>query len=192
MIPRFPRIGIWIVILVALLSNCSLSDSIQEQSDFAVLSAKANSDDAEAQFSLGLMYELGQGVPQDYAEAVKWYRMAAEQGHAAAQFNLGLMYAEGQGVTQDHTEAVKWYRLAAEQGYAGAQYNLGFMYAKGQGVTQDYTEAHKWFNLAASQGTGAAHKKFAAGREAMASMMTPEQLAEAQLRAIEWAAKKKP
>ena len=67
-------------------------------------------------------------MPQDYAEAVKWYRKAADQGDAAAQFNLGVMYATGQGVPQDYAEAVKWYRKAAEQGHAGAQYNLGVMY----------------------------------------------------------------
>ena len=39
------------------------------------------------------MYDEGQGVPQDYAEAVKWYRMAADQGNADAQSNLGFMYA---------------------------------------------------------------------------------------------------
>ena len=62
------------------------------------------------------MYDKGQGVPQDYAEAVKWYRLAAEQGDADAQYNLGVMYDNGQGVPQDYAEAVKWYRLAAEQG----------------------------------------------------------------------------
>ena len=52
---------------------------------------------------------------QDYAAAVKWYRRAAEQGHASAQFNLGVMYDGGQGVLQDYAAAVKWYRRAAEQ-----------------------------------------------------------------------------
>jgi len=56
---------------------------------------------AEAQFNLGLMYYNGQGVRQDYAEAVRWYRQAAEQGNAEAQNNLGAMYAIGQGVRQD-------------------------------------------------------------------------------------------
>ena len=82
----------------------------------------------DAQYNLGLMYDNGEGVPQDYAEAVKWYRLAAEQGHAKAQYNLGLMYDNGEGVPQDYAEAVKWYRLAAEQGDAAAQTNLGCMY----------------------------------------------------------------
>ena len=78
-----------------------------------------------AQYNLGIMYYNGQGVPQDYAEAVKWYRLAADQGDAYAQYNLGVMYDNGEGVPQDYKEAVKWYRLAAEQGHAKAQYNLG-------------------------------------------------------------------
>ncbi|POR97032.1 tetratricopeptide repeat protein, partial [Haemophilus influenzae] len=64
------------------------------------------------------MYADGRGVKQDNFEAVKWYRKAAEQGHADAQLNLGYMYEKGRGVKQDDFEAVKWYRQAAEQGNA--------------------------------------------------------------------------
>ena len=92
------------------------------------------------------------GIPQDYKEAVKWYRLAADQGYASAQFLLGTMYFNGQGVPQDYKEAVKWYRLAAEQGDSSAQFNLGFMYNNGQGVTQNYQEAAKLFRRAADQG----------------------------------------
>jgi TPR repeat protein len=67
----------------------------------------AKQGNADAQFDLGVMYELGQGVPQDGKTAVKWYRLAAEQGLADAQFNLGVMYAEGRGVPQDGKTAVK-------------------------------------------------------------------------------------
>ena len=70
-----------------------------------------------------------------HAEAIRWYRLSAEQGDASAQFNLGNMYANGEGVPQDDAEAVRWYRLAAEQGNAGAQLNLGNMYANGRGRT---------------------------------------------------------
>ena len=96
---------------------CSLTAWGQEQGRPALddLIKTAEQGDAEAQFNLGVIYDEGQGVPQDYAEAAKWYRMAAEQGDADAQFILGVMYDEGQGVPKDDTEAVKWYRLAAEQ-----------------------------------------------------------------------------
>ncbi|MEZ9417619.1 tetratricopeptide repeat protein, partial [Vibrio sp. 10N.286.49.E1] len=63
----------------------------------------------DAQYNLGLSYERGVGVIQDYKEAVSWYRKAAEQGHALAQNNLGVMYEEGRGVSQDYKEAVSWY-----------------------------------------------------------------------------------
>ena len=92
----------------------------------------------------------------NYAEAVKWYRRAAEQGHAVAQISLGILYDQGQGVSQDYGKAVKWYRKAAEQGDAGAQFDLGLMYVKGQGVSQNYGKAMKWFRKAAEQGNARA------------------------------------
>ena len=75
----------------------------------------ADQGDARAQFNLGLMYDLGQGVPEDDAEAVAWYRKAADQGFAGAQYNLGLMYRNGAGVRQDDVEALKWRSLAASR-----------------------------------------------------------------------------
>ena len=63
---------------------------------------------------------MGQGVSQDYSEALKWYRKAAEQGDARALFNLGLMYYNGQGVPPDYVMAYMWYNLAAAQGDEGA------------------------------------------------------------------------
>lgn len=74
----------------------------------------AEQGNAKAQFNLGLMYDLGQCVTQDYAKAVYWYSKAAEQGNAKAQYNLALKYQTGQGVVQDSTTAGYWYRKAAE------------------------------------------------------------------------------
>ncbi len=78
-----------------------------------------------AQMSLGMVYVGGQGVPQDEKEAVKWFRLAGEQGLVEAQAMLAGIYATGKGVPQDETEAVKWLRLAAAKGDAGSQNNLG-------------------------------------------------------------------
>ncbi len=61
------------------------------------------------------MYSEGKGVPKDCAEAVGWWRKAAEQGNAKAQYNLGLMYDNGEGVPQDYAQAHKWYNLAASR-----------------------------------------------------------------------------
>jgi hypothetical protein len=106
----------------------------------------------------------GEGVPQDYAEAERWWRLAAEQGDAVAQYNLGVMYYYGAGVERDRAEAARWYRLAAEQGDVDARTNLGWMYRYGEGVPKDYALAYMWLNLAAAQG----HKSAAIGRDIVA------------------------
>lgn len=93
---------------------------------------------------------------QNFAEAVKRYRKAAEQGDAGAQFNLAFCYAKGQGVDKNFAEALKWYRKAAEQGDARAQNNLGVLYSHGQGVKTSDFEARKWYLKAAEQGNATA------------------------------------
>ena len=70
---------------------------------------------AVAQYFLGTMYSNGEGMPQDYQEAVSWYRKAAEQGDAGAQYNLGNMYNNSEGVPQDYVQAHKWVNLAASR-----------------------------------------------------------------------------
>ena len=115
-------------------------------------------------------------------------RRAAEKGDANAQFGLAARYAWGQGVPQDYAQAVFWSRKAAEQGHADAQYNLGSMYGRGQGVPQEYVEAHKWRNLAAARASAKNQKEYAETRDALAKLMTPQQIAEAQKRASDWLA----
>jgi hypothetical protein len=80
--------------------------------------------DAEAQYNLGVLYETGQCVPQDYTKARQWYEKAAAQGHEEAQYNLGVMYAEGEGVSMDYTKARQWFEQAAAQGHPAAQEGL--------------------------------------------------------------------
>src|SRR6266700_1691272 len=92
---------------------------------FDELRAAAEQGDAAAQCSLGICYQTGQGVQQDYAEAVKWFRRAADQNATAAQCYLGVCYQTGQGVPQEFGQAAKWFREAAEQGDPAAQFNLG-------------------------------------------------------------------
>src|SRR6266581_7042258 len=65
----------------------------------------AQGGDPRAQRNLGRMYFLGQGVPQDYALALTWFRRAADQGEAGAQFTVGVMYHTGKGVPQDYSQA---------------------------------------------------------------------------------------
>ena len=77
--------------------------------------AAAEKGDARAQFNLGIMYYLGQGVPQDYAAAVKWYRLAADQGAPAAQNHLASMFEDGHGVAVNYVQAYKWWNLAVSR-----------------------------------------------------------------------------
>ena len=145
----------------------------------------AEQGDAGAQNNLGVVYELGQGVPQDHKTAVKWYRKAAEQGHAEAQYNLGVMYRGGRGVARDWKQAAKWYRKAAEQGHAMAQFLLGEMYKFGKGVVKNPREAYFWFLLSAAGGNEVASNILSA----LETDLTPAQITEVQARAAQWQAK---
>lgn len=107
---------------------------------------------AKAQAALAWMYHTGNGTKKNMSEAVKWYAMAADQGHMIAQNNLAAMYENGLGVEVDEKAAAKWYRKAADVGYANAQYNLGQLYAQGRGVQQDINEAKYWYRIASRQG----------------------------------------
>jgi VWFA-related protein len=108
--------------------------------------------DVQAAYNLAVMYDTGQGVPQDYAKAATWYRKAADHGMAKAQFNLAVLYANGLGVPQDLGQAAAWYRRAADLEYAPAQFNLAVQYENGRGVAHDDTLAVSWYRKAAEHG----------------------------------------
>lgn len=107
---------------------------------------------AMAQDRLGLMYQKGDGVPQDFAKAIELYRNAAAQDHADASANLGWMFANGLGVARDYREAAKWYRAAGEKNIIWAQNNLAWLYRNGHGVDLDYEEGLRWSRRAAEHG----------------------------------------
>ncbi len=137
-----------------------LGAEAQEAGDYAkafkIFKPLAEQGDAGAQNNLGHLY-LGdaQGaVPQDFAEALKWYSKAAAQYHASAHFSIGMLHLLGMGVPRDEYEAFKWIRKSAEQGYEYAQHFLGNAYANGWGkmIPQDDAEAIYWMRRAAAQG----------------------------------------
>src|SRR5690348_5175950 len=111
--------------LVAAVLTIAMSGPAHAQGDASIraLRAQAEQGNAGAENDLAANYEAGTGVPQDYGEALKWYRKAAEQGLAVAQYNLGAKYDLGQGTPRDPKEALYWYRLAAAQGYGRALFN---------------------------------------------------------------------
>ena len=108
----------------------------------------ADQGNAEAQYNLGRMYAVGEGIAPDPAEAMRWYAMAAEQGHANAQNNLANLYESD----RQFEKAAHWYRRAADQGQAFAQASFGFAYSQGRGVPVDEVEAVKYYRMAAEQG----------------------------------------
>ena len=137
------------------------------------LAAQGN---AVIQYNLGVMYENGEGVPENDKTAVKWLTLAAKQGYAKAQGYLGLMYQNGEGVLENDKTAVEWLTLAAKQGYAKAQYNLGITYFEGEGVLTDNRRAYMWWNLANYNGYKAAGKN----KDRIAKQMTPADISKAQ------------
>jgi S1-C subfamily serine protease len=116
----------------------------------------------DEQFSIGMLYVRGQGVPQDYAEAAKWIQQAADKGHAEAQATLGGMFQLGSGEPQDYAQAAEWLRKAAEQGFPVAQLALGNLLSEGQGVRKNDAEAVMWWHRAAEQGDATAQANLGA------------------------------
>jgi uncharacterized protein len=76
------------------------------------------------------MYGKGQGVKQNYNEAIKWYRLSAEQGVTGAQSNLGLMYEKGQGIEQNFIEAHRWFNIAGMNGNKTGRRNANIIEKK--------------------------------------------------------------
>lgn len=120
------------------------------------LSPLAERGDARAQFDIGFMHARGWGVPQNPAEAVAWYRKAADQGLQVAQHFLGLAYLNGEGVQPDDTEAARWFARAAAQGFPQAQYMLGVMNADGRGVPKDLVRGYAFIVMAGRGGVRSA------------------------------------
>lgn len=124
---------------------------------------------------------------QDYVGASRVFIPLAERGNASAQTHLGYLFETGRGVPQNYTEAAMWYRRAAEQGDTLAQYLLGLLYDTGQGVPRDIVEASKWLNLSTAGAPRQAREARARIRDAVTTKMTRGEIAEARLRALEWA-----
>lgn len=178
--------------------------------------------DAAAQYEVGLRYANGEGVPQDMAEAAKWFERAAKQGLTAAEYRLATQYEKGRGVAQSDTLAREWYEKAAKGGNVKAMHNLAVIHAEGRGTAQDFKTAAQWFTQAASYGLGDSQynlailnerglgvpkdpveaykwldiaaqggdKGAAAKRDAIATELSPEDLARAKVSSGTWSAKK--
>ena len=112
--------------------------------------------DASAMAALGTLYDTGHGVPQDFAQALAWYRQAAEAGSVRGMFNTGAMYDNGRGTPVNRVEALRWYARAAERGHGRAAFDAGLIYRDGDGVPRDRAAAIHYFRIAAQNGVEAA------------------------------------
>jgi hypothetical protein len=139
---------------------------------------------AEAQFNLGRMYVLGQGVDQNKSQGVDWQVKAAEQGLAEAQFEIGMQYLSGAVLEQDLESALDMFNKAANQRHVPALKQLGTMYFQGVGVEKDIVQAHLWFSAADLNGD-----KDAKGYiPTLESIMDEAQINEARALAAQWQA----
>lgn len=185
---RFPIAGVLSIICLAapVWADYKAGVTAYQRADYATAVGEwqplAQQGDVDAQYYLGLLYDFGHGVPQDFTMARHWYENAAVQGHTGAQANLGSLYEAGRGGPQDFNLAVTWYRRSAERGHEVAQRRLGLMYERGSGVPKDFAVAQTWYILATAHGDTISAEL----REALAKRMTSAQLFQAQQRAREW------
>lgn len=119
---------------------------------------KAEEGDAVSQYALGLFYDQGHGVSQDYTKAFEWFKKAAEKGDSAGQYSLGDCYYNGEGVEQNYFSAVEWYTKAANQGIVPAYRQLGICYVLEQGVARDLNKAKELLSIAAEKGDSLAQR----------------------------------
>jgi uncharacterized protein len=151
--------------------------------EFTALAEQGN---WEAQLILGKMYMLGQGVPKDSDQSIKWFKAAAVQGDSEAQFFLGSMYLLPQ---KDIGEGLKWLRLSAEQGNQDAELLLGKAYMKGDKVLpRDPVQGELWLRLAAKNNKQFYQDELLAAER----QMTPDQIAKGKELAAAWKPKSAP
>jgi uncharacterized protein len=144
-----------VLLLTLLIANPAFSADFQKGVD------ASEQGDASTQNKRALEYYFRK---KDYKTAVKWWSLAAEQGHSDAQNSLGIMYNQGKGVPQDYITSIKWYTLAAEQGHPSSASTLGGMYKSGFGAPQDYKIAVKWYTLAVEQSYNQSFNQWTLGK----------------------------
>ena len=137
---------------------------------------------ALAQYRLGVLYQIGQGVEKDLGQARKWFGAAAEAGLREAEFNYAVMLETGAGGARDPKGAATLYEISAGKGVRQAFLPLGILFARGEGVERDLVEALKWLILAVradAEGVGPAMR-------AVRGALDEQAQAEALKRAEAW------
>jgi len=163
-----------------------------DSGDFATawkeLDPLAKQGNPDAMFLVGSMYHIGRGVPVSYKDAAIWYRKAADAGKLDAIFVMGIVYEGGIGVPRSLKEALVWYKKAADRGFHIAQAKVGNMYAKGQGTPKDVAQAYYWFAVAEHTVPPNSNDRYEIPlvKDKLASMLTKDQVADADRKAKAW------
>ena len=127
------------------------SDRIKE---FEEVLKKAEAGDAQAQFQVGLHFDIGIDViTRNYEKGLKYYLMAAEQDHSDAMVSASRMYRLSRGVEQNYGEALKWLEKAADLNNEDAYDYLSLMYRDGLGVKKNEEESKKWLEKKHKKGS---------------------------------------
>jgi hypothetical protein len=157
----------------------AIQEPIQNK-DINPILAGAQARDSVAQYELALRYADGEGVAQNYQDAMAWFSKAAANGNEKAQWKLGLGYLNGIGVPKDEREAALWFKRAANRNDVRAQNRLSDLYFSGRGVPTDYVRAYTWAGIAAGQGNDSNRLRLIGTR------MTAPQIADACRRISIW------
>ena len=136
-----------IVVIILVGSTFANSESLE----YSNLVKQATSGNSNASLTIGFMYEYGEGLPQNYRLAFKWFLQAAKQKNNNAQTKVAFFYQNGLGVKQDYKKALFWFKKAGNKN-SEAQYEIGQIYFQGLGVKINKNKAQKWFLRAAKNG----------------------------------------
>lgn len=167
-----------------LVSNIPLNNSRFDTMQVADLINQAKAGNQQAQFFLAKRYQKGQGVAQNYQQAINWYTTAAKQDIAPAQLNLAMMYIRGEGVQPNAQQARYWLEKAAKLGDNRASYTLAMLDEK----ERKLVDAYKWYDLAARDGmlSDQVRSKAQSKIGQLALNMSSQDIANARSRADSW------
>lgn len=169
-IPVLHRSVRGVLLFFALVCLCSLNAFRAAADDYPrEIRELAQAGDAEAQFALAQLLDLGSGPAQNREEAMLWLRKAADQDLAAACYTLGLKYEFGATIRKDLRQAAAWYRRAALQDLPMAQFRLGLLHLPDDGSPPDPIPAFAWLSLAAEHD----YPDAAEARDLAAGLLTP-------------------
>lgn len=148
----------------------------------------AKQGNADAMYLVGSMHHMGMGVPPSYKDAAEWYRKSADAGKLDAIFTMGVVYEGGIGVPRSAKEAFTWYKKSADRGFYPGQLKIAHMYATGRGIKKDPPNAYLWYAIAerSTPRTGNDKNEIPIVKDKLSTMMTKEQVADADRKAKAW------